>query len=44
MKVVVIAVVCVLGTIETVFWIKVGWRWWNGESVDVEADEEGKKG
>lgn len=43
-KVVVIAVVCVLGTIETIFWVKVGWRWWNGESVDVEVDEEGKKG
>lgn len=43
-KVVVIAVICVLGTIETIFWVKVGLRWWNGESVDVEADEEGKKG
>lgn len=30
----VIAVICVLGTVETVFWIKVGWRWWKGESQD----------
>lgn len=39
-KVVVIVVVCVLGTVETVFWIKVGWRWWMGEG-DGQVKEDG---
>lgn len=39
-KVVVITVICILSTIETAFWVKVGWRWWNGESEDQEDAEE----
>lgn len=31
-KIVVIVVVCILATIETAFYIKVGLRWWNGEA------------
>lgn len=30
-KIVVVAVICVLSTVETIFWCKVAWRWWNGE-------------
>jgi hypothetical protein len=27
----VIGILCVLGTIETWFWCRAGWRWWKGE-------------
>lgn len=42
-KIVVIAVISVLGTIETVFWVKVGWRWWKGESQGGEGEEDGQE-
>ncbi|KAI0119868.1 hypothetical protein GGR51DRAFT_4 [Nemania sp. FL0031] len=35
-KFVVYAVICVLGTMETIFWCKVLWRWWTGEGDDDE--------
>lgn len=40
-KIVVIVVVSILGTMETIFYAKLGWRWWKGESVEErpEVDE-----
>ncbi|KAI1126378.1 hypothetical protein F5Y10DRAFT_267154 [Nemania abortiva] len=35
-KLVVYSVICVLGTMETIFWCKVLWRWWT-------SDEEGSE-
>ncbi|KEY75139.1 hypothetical protein S7711_10483 [Stachybotrys chartarum IBT 7711] len=34
MRILVLAIVSVFGTIETWFWCKVIWRWWKGESTD----------
>ncbi|KAI1191415.1 hypothetical protein F5B17DRAFT_382964 [Nemania serpens] len=35
-KFVVYTVISVLGTMETIFWCKVLWRWWTGEQEDSE--------
>ncbi|KFA69071.1 hypothetical protein S40285_10314 [Stachybotrys chlorohalonatus IBT 40285] len=34
MKILVLAIISIFGTIETWFWCKVIWRWWRGESTD----------
>ena len=38
-KIVVIAVFCVLATIETTFWINVGWRYFSSPSENEDAQE-----
>ncbi|KAI0866027.1 hypothetical protein F4860DRAFT_458677 [Xylaria cubensis] len=35
-KFVVFAVIGVLGTMETIFWCKVLWRWWTGNEEDTD--------
>lgn len=37
MKVFLIAILCVLGTIETWFWCKAIWIWWKGGQEDSEV-------
>ncbi|KAM5456908.1 hypothetical protein MaudCBS49596_001150 [Microsporum audouinii] len=38
MKVFLLAVLCVLGTVETWFWCKAIWTWWKGGEKDAEAE------
>ncbi|CAJ2508009.1 Uu.00g091950.m01.CDS01 [Anthostomella pinea] len=38
-KIVVIVVLSIFGTMETVFWAKAIWRWWNKEEEEEDDDE-----
>jgi hypothetical protein len=36
MKLFLLAILCVFGTVETWFWCKAIWIWWNGRQADTE--------
>ena len=38
-KVFVIAILCCFGTMETWFWCKAIWRWWQGKTEEVETTQ-----